>query len=81
VGSKPEAAAKHVSKSADLRFADFWERVGPFEEKEGRGFSWDPCRVTRCDGKAICRKVYDDRGVLGEFVAHQLVLVDDMEAI
>jgi len=35
VGPEPETAAEHVSKGADLKFADFWERVGPFEEKEG----------------------------------------------
>ena len=60
MGTEPEAAAEHVSKSADLEFTDFWKRVGTFEEKEGRGFPWDPCRVMGCDREAVCRKVYDD---------------------
>ena len=59
MGTEPEAAAEHVSKSADLKFADFWKRVGPFEEKKGRGFPWDPCRVMGCDREAVCREVDD----------------------
>ena len=57
--SEPEAAAKHVGKSADLKFTDFWKRVGPFKEKEGRGFLWDPCRIVGCYRETVCREVDD----------------------
>jgi hypothetical protein len=81
VGTEPEAAAEHVSERANLKFTDCWEWVGPFEEKEGRGFPWDPCRVVGSDREAVCGEVNDGCGVLWEFVALKLVLVDDVEAI